>query len=137
MSAGLGRGRPCRGRSAQMPSVSLRLGVKIMFAMAMSASFNSAGAADVDKFAKQLIAEYEREFRPLEIEAGRRWWDANVTGSDESYRLKQEAENQLDQALADRARFERLKQCNAAKLADPLLARPIRLLYLRAVPKQV
>ncbi|HVC92442.1 MAG TPA: M2 family metallopeptidase [Pirellulales bacterium] len=120
-----------------MPSVSLRLGVTIMFAMAISASFHSAGAADADKLAKQLVAEYERDFRPLEIEAGRRWWDANVTGSDEAYRLKQEAENQLDQALADRDRFARLKQCNAAKLADPLLARQIRLIYLQAVPKQV
>ncbi len=109
----------------------------MMFAMAMTGSFNSAGAADADKLAKQLVAEYERDFRPLEIEAGRRWWDANVTGSDEAYRLKQEAENQLDEALADRDRFARLKQCDAAKLADPLLARQIHLLYLQAVPKQV
>jgi len=108
-----------------------------MCAMAMTGSFNPAWAADADKLAKQLVAEYERDFRPLEIEAGRRWWDANVTGSDEAYRLKQEAENQLDGALADRDRFARLKQCEAAKLADPLLARQIHLLYLQAVPKQV
>jgi peptidyl-dipeptidase A len=108
-----------------------------MFTLATSSSSNTASAADADKLAKQLVAEYERDFRPLEIEAGRRWWDANVTGSDEAYRLKQEAENQLDQALADRDRFERLKRCDAAKLIDPLLARQIRLLYLQAVPKQV
>ncbi|HUY35760.1 MAG TPA: M2 family metallopeptidase [Pirellulales bacterium] len=120
-----------------MPSVSLRLGVTLMFALAMSASLNSGQAAEIEATAKQLVAEYERDFRPLEIETGRRWWDANVSGSDEAYRLKQEAENQLDQALADRDRFARLKRCDAAKLADPLLARQIRILYLQAVPKQV
>ena len=108
-----------------------------MFALAMSAFFNAADAADVDELAQKLVAEYERDFRPLEVEAGRRWWDANVTGSDMAYQLKQEAENQLDSALADRDRFARLKQCNASKLADPLVARQIRLLYLQAVPKQV
>jgi len=108
-----------------------------MFALAMSASLNSGQAAEIEATAKQLVAEYERDFRPLEIETGRRWWDANVSGSDEAYRLKQEAENQLDQALADRDRFARLKRCDAAKLADPLLARQIRILYLQAVPKQV
>jgi peptidyl-dipeptidase A len=108
-----------------------------MFAMAMSATFNAARAADVDDLAQELVAHYERDLRPLEVEAGRRWWDANVTGSDEAYQLKQEAENQLDRALADRLRFAGLKLCNNAKLTDPLLARQIRLLYLQAVPKQV
>jgi peptidyl-dipeptidase A len=108
-----------------------------MCALATSASTIAARAADIDKQAAKLIVEYERDLRPLEIEVGRRWWDANVTGSDEAYRLKQEAENQLDEALADRDRFALLKKAGEAKLADPLVARQIRLLYLQALPKQV
>jgi peptidyl-dipeptidase A len=103
----------------------------------------SLPAAEKDKptdaaaIARQVIADYEQRIRPIEIEVGRRWWDANVTGSDEAYKLKQEAENRLDDALADRDRFARLKQCDAARLKDKQLARQVRLLYLQALPKQV
>ncbi|HEX7448499.1 MAG TPA: M2 family metallopeptidase, partial [Pirellulales bacterium] len=97
----------------------------------------SAAAENDADVARRVIADYEQRIRPLEIEVGRRWWDANVTGKDEAYQLKQEAENQLDQALADRERFERLKRCDQARLADKLLARQVRLLYLQALPKQV
>ncbi|MGH7193316.1 MAG: M2 family metallopeptidase [Candidatus Saccharimonadales bacterium] len=101
------------------------------FCKPLAAADSQAGAA------REIIADYERRIRPLEIEVGRRWWDANVTGDDKAYERKQEAENQLDQALADRDRFARLKRCDEAKLPDKLLARQVRLLYLQALPKQV
>jgi peptidyl-dipeptidase A len=91
-------------------------------------------AADL---ARDVIADYEQRIRPIEVEVGRRWWDANVTGSDDAYQRKQEAENRFDEALADRDRFARLKKCDTAGLQDKLLARQIRLLYLQALPKQV
>ena len=97
----------------------------------------SATAQNADDVARQVIADYEQRIRPLEVEVGRRWWDANVTGSDDAYQRKQEAENQLDQALADRGRFDRLKTLNATARRDKLLARQIRVLYLQALPKQV
>jgi peptidyl-dipeptidase A len=94
-------------------------------------------AQTADELAQQLIAEYERELRPLEIEVNRRWWEANVTGTDEAYRAKEEAETRLDLALADRERFGRLKACREAGPRAPLLARQIELLYLQALAKQV
>lgn len=103
----------------------------------MTLSAHLPAHADTAEVARDVIADYEKRIRPLEIEVGRRWWDANVAGSDEAYQRKQEAENKLDAALADRGRFERLKSCDKAKLRDKLLARQIRVLYLQALPKQV
>lgn len=108
----------------------------LSIAMTVSSGISTAAETDAD-LARKVIADYEQRIRPLEIEVGRRWWDANVTGKDEAYARKQEAENELDQALADHERFERLKRCEQAKLADKLLARQVRLLYLQALPKQV
>ncbi|MGH7136934.1 MAG: M2 family metallopeptidase [Pirellulales bacterium] len=92
--------------------------------------------ADDPAAARSLIADYENRIRPIEVEVNRRWWDANVTGGDTAYQKKQEAENRLDEALADRDRFAKLKACDG-KIDDPLVARQIRLLYLQALPKQV
>ncbi len=93
-------------------------------------------AQDSADVARQLIADHVRRIRPLEIEVGRRWWKANVTGSEEAFQQKEEAENQLDLALSDHQRFVRLGACDRAGLDDKLLARQIRVLYLQAVPKQ-
>ncbi|MEX0712074.1 MAG: M2 family metallopeptidase, partial [Pirellulales bacterium] len=43
----------------------------------------------------------------------------------------------LDLALADKQRFERLKQCRREGAGDAILARQVELLYLQALPKQV
>ncbi len=93
-------------------------------------------AQDALDAARRLIAEHEEKIRPLEIETGLRWWNANVTGADADFRLKEEAENKLDAALADRERFARLKQLDG-QVKDPLVARQIRVLYLQALPKQI
>ena len=48
--------------------------------------------ADNDARARRFIAAHEAAVRPLEIEVARAWWEANVTGKDEAYRHKEEAE---------------------------------------------
>ncbi len=94
-------------------------------------------AEELNSLALRLVAEHHERIQPLEIEVARRYWDANVCGTREAFRLKQEAENRLDAALSDHDWFARLKRCDAAPLADPLLARQIRLLYLQTLPRQV
>ncbi|HWB12865.1 MAG TPA: M2 family metallopeptidase [Pirellulales bacterium] len=96
-----------------------------------------SAAEDVDAPARKIIAEHAERIQPLEVEAARRFWDANVSGSADAYRLKDEADDRLDTALADRAWFERLKRCHESRPADLLLARQIELLYWQALPKQV
>jgi len=92
---------------------------------------------DADARARAFIHDHETEVRPLEIEIGLRWWAANVSGTDEDYRAKQEAETRLELKLADRARFAELQAIREARPADKILARELDLLYLQYLPRQV
>jgi peptidyl-dipeptidase A len=87
--------------------------------------------------ARRFIANYESTIRPLEIEVNRRWWTANLTGNDDDYRAKQEAETRLDLRLADPQTFAELKAIHEGPIADPLVARQIQVLYLQYLARQV
>ena len=96
------------------------------------------GAADDNEArAQKFIANHEASIRPLEIEAGRRWWAANVSGQDEQYKLKEAAETRLELQLADPKTFAELKAVKEGPLGDPLLARQIEVLYLHYLARQV
>ena len=103
----------------------------------------TASAADDDTLfrTKSFIAQHEKTIRPLEIAASKAWWDANTQGRDEDYKKKEELQNKLDAALADPKPFTELKALKAlrddGKIANPLLARQIDVLYLQYLEKQV
>lgn len=103
----------------------------------MIASTSPTLAEDLDVLAREILVEHAAKIQPLEIEAARRFWDSNVSSTPECYRLKNDADHRLDAALADRDFFRRLKRCYNAELADPVVARQIRLLYWQALPKQI
>lgn len=105
--------------------------------MAVSSHAASGQPADANASARRFIAGYEANIRPLEIKAATLWWDANITGKEETFQAKEVAENQLDEALADPKAFAELKAIQKAKPSDPLLARQIDLLVLGYTPKQV
>ena len=63
-----------------------------------------ARSAD-DARALKFISEYEARVRPLEKAVNLAWWTANVSGKDEDFKTKEQAQNKLDEALADRERF--------------------------------
>ena len=90
-----------------------------------------------DARAKKFVEYYEATVRPLEIEANRRSWVANVTGKDADFQEKQAAEDKLDLSLADAKRFAELKAIKDAGVRDPLLARQIAVLYLEFLGRQV
>ncbi len=90
-----------------------------------------------DARAKKFAAYYEATVRPLEIEANRLSWTANVTGRDADFQKKQAAEDKLDLCLADPKRFAELKAIKDAGVRDPLLARQIDVLYLEFLGRQV
>lgn len=97
--------------------------------------------ADPTAAAKEFIAAHEHKMKPLDVIAGIAWWDANITGKDEDFKKKEEAQNKIDAALSDVKRFEVLKGIKAArdkgKIADPILARQVDVLYLMYLEKQV
>ena len=76
------------------------VGTGILFALPVAAR---AGAEATEK-ARHFVANYEAKIRPLEVAAGLAWWNANVTGKDEDFQRKEQAQNRIDEALADRPR---------------------------------
>jgi peptidyl-dipeptidase A len=87
--------------------------------------------------AQQFIASHEQNVRPLERASALAWWNANISGSDADFAAKEEAQNRLDAALADRSRFATLKSLKDRKLDQAILARQIDVLYLAYLEKQV
>jgi peptidyl-dipeptidase A len=106
----------------------------LLMSMAVGASMAGGGA---DPRARQFIQVYEASIRPLEIEVARRWWTANVSGKEEDYRLKEEAENELNAKLSDPEAFEELKAIRTGKPSDPQVARQIDVLYLQYLACQL
>ena len=90
-----------------------------------------------DAQAKKFVEYYVATVRPLEIEASRLSWIANVTGKEADYQKKQAAEENLDTCLANPKRFAELKAIKQAGVRDPLLARQMAVLYLEFLGRQV
>src|SRR5688572_13285179 len=108
------------------------LSAGITFGASIAAAENDANGR-----ARGFLQAQEAIIRPLDKAVGLAWWNANISGRDQDFKAKEEAQNKLDAALADRARFARLKEIESARPTDPLLARQIRLTYLAALEKQV
>jgi peptidyl-dipeptidase A len=107
------------------------------FSTDMSIASDTRGRASAEADARAFIEQHEASIRPLEHEAALTWWNANVTGRDQDFKAKEDAQNRLDAALADAERFARLKKLKASQVSDPLLARQIAVLYLLYLEKQV
>ncbi len=102
----------------------------------------AAVAAAAAPEAARVIARHEAEIKPLEKAVSLAWWNANVTGKDEDFKAKEEAQNRLDALLSEPARFAELKLVREAlrasgASADPLVARQIEVLYLQYLEKQL
>lgn len=119
----------------------LKVAVSIM---TLSAAFRSGGTAEPapSEEARKFIAEHEAKIRPLEKAAALAWWQANISGKDEDFKAKEEAQNRLDAALADPSKFSELKRIRDALLASPkqedeVLSREIFVLHLQYLEKQL
>ncbi len=121
----------------QLTSVRWLFVIFLGFTATMSTQTMASDHRDSVNAAQAFIQEHERSIRPLEYAAALAWWNANVSGRDQDFKAKEDAQNRLDAALSDHARFERLKAIKSAKLAEPLLARQIDVLYLLYLEKQV
>ncbi len=98
---------------------------------------DAATSQDATTDARKFVEEHEKNIKPLEIEIGRAWWNANVSGKDEDFAIKEQAENKLNDALANREQFARLKKIHEGKISDEVLKREIDVLYLQYLEKQV
>src|SRR5512135_1626540 len=98
-----------------------------------------AGEPDGDTAmrAQRFITAHEETVRPRERAVALAWWKANLSGKDEDFAAKQEAQNRLDDVLADRERFAVLEALKVEQIDEPVLARQIDVLYLTYLEKQV
>ena len=119
----------------------MRLGLVVLGLVAGSSWAQTpqtdAPQADTTEAAERFVRDYEKSLRPLEIAVNRAWWTANISGKDQDFAAKEAAENQLNEALADRTRFTQLQQIKNGRISDPILARMIDVLYLQFQGKQV
>jgi len=99
------------------------------------------GTPEMTVRAKKFIAAHEAKVRPLDIVAGQAWWNANISGNDEDFKKKEEAQNKIDEALSNRETFAELKKIKEARdqgaIDDKIVARAIDVLYLLYLEKQV
>jgi peptidyl-dipeptidase A len=100
-----------------------------------------AALADVDatERARRFLDAHTAKLRPLEIAASLAWWDANISGKAEDFKKKEEAQNRIDEALADHKAFAEVKDLkeHRKQIDDPTLRRAVDVLYLTYLEKQV
>jgi peptidyl-dipeptidase A len=88
--------------------------------------------------ARKFVEAHVAKVRPLEIQAARAWWDANVSGKDSDFQRKEDTQNRINEALADPAAFHEIKAVKTEDgITDPILSRQIDVLYLNYLEKQV
>ncbi len=120
----------------------MRFLLPVTFALAvcfvLSRPMTALASPEATNRARQFLAAHEAKLRPLEVASGLAWWNANISGKDEDFKKKEEAQNRIDEALADSARFRELKEIRTqGGIDDPILARAIDVLYLTYLEKQV
>jgi peptidyl-dipeptidase A len=89
--------------------------------------------------ARQFIKNHELRIRPLDIAVNLAWWNANTSGKAEDFTRKEQAQNRLDEALADKTTFAELKALKDQRdqMDDAIVRRTIDVLYLVYLEKQV
>lgn len=101
----------------------------------------ASASPEATERAKKFLAGHESRLRPLDVSAGLAWWNANITGKDEDFKKKEDAQNKIDEALSSKAHFAELKAIKQLKdkgeVEDKVIARAIDVLYLMYLEKQV
>ena len=89
--------------------------------------------------ARQFVEDHTKRLRPLEVAAALAWWNANTTGKKEDFDKKIEAQNRIDEALANADAFKTVKGLkeHRQEIDDPVVRRAIDVLYLTYLEKQV
>jgi peptidyl-dipeptidase A len=121
--------------------VSLRMWLPLLLALALVVWMTWPGVAgppDHTARARAWVEAYTKKIRPLEIAANRAWWNANLTGQDEHFQAKEDAQNAIDAVLSNPKDFAEVKAIKeAGNIDNQMVARAIDLIYLAYLEKQV
>ncbi|UCG16864.1 MAG: M2 family metallopeptidase [Phycisphaerales bacterium] len=109
----------------------------VLLAATARASEPSQGAGDAGAELDALYDAYVARFRPLYLEQCQAWWDANITGTDEAFQRRREADAKLLDLHSDRQTFARLKALkDGGKVTDATRKRKLVVMYLSFLPAQ-
>lgn len=109
----------------------------VIVGLIMTSAIAIADTEMTDK-ARAFVDSYTAKVRPLEIAANRAWWDANMTGKDEDFKRKEEAQNKIDALLSDKKMFAEAKALKeTGKIDDPIVKRAIDVIHLAMLEKQL
>ncbi len=119
----------------------LRVALPLILALAVfciACPMAARADSEATERARKFVAAHEAKLRPLEIRSGQAWWEANISGKAEDFKRKEEAQNRIDEALADPKAFQEIKQIKErGQIDDPVVARCIDVIYLAYLEKQV
>jgi len=80
---------------------------------------------------------YLQTYKPLQIASSRAKWEASITGSDEAFQRRKEAETALLNLHSDRMMFGRIQSFkNEGRIRDPILKRQLDIMYYQFLPNQ-
>lgn len=110
----------------------------MVISMTIFASTSASADGDTTAKARAFLDKFTAKLRPLDIAANRAWWDANITGKDEDFKRKEEAQNKIDAFLSDKTAFAEVKALKEnGKIDDAILKRAIDVVYLAYLEKQL
>jgi peptidyl-dipeptidase A len=99
----------------------------------------ASASPEITEQANKFLEEHTKKLQPLEVAAALAWWIANTTGNDDDFQVKIKAQNKVDEALANKDAFAKVKDLkeHAKEIDNANLRRAIEVLYLTYLEKQV
>jgi peptidyl-dipeptidase A len=121
---------------------SLRIALPLAFALAgyvlAVAPLTARASEEATRRARKFVRDHTTKVRPLEVASARAWWFASISGKDEDFEKKTQAQNRLDEVLSNKDTFKEIKAIkNGGQIDDPVIARAIDVIYLAYLEKQV
>ena len=91
---------------------------------------------EVESQAAALLETYVAKYKPLSIAANLAWWEASISGKDEDFQKRKDAENKLVELHSDVKVFAEIKALRSAPITDPVLKRRLEITYYNFLPYQ-
>lgn len=119
----------------------MKKGILILIAVAAifyHCSNNENKNENMNAQADSLVKAFEAKVKPLYKEMNLSYWNASITGKEEDYKKAMQAELKVNEILADKEFFNKIKAIKETnKVTDSVLAREILMIYNSMLPKQV
>src|SRR4030042_446396 len=88
--------------------------------------------------ADEFIKSFEAEMIPVYIDKNKAYYESSISGKDEDYARSSELEIRYTKLLADKEKFEKVKQYRASdNIKDSIIRRSLDILYNSMIKYQI